>query len=268
MQMRGIKVCVMVVVLAACAEVTDPNEPLPIAVAVSPACTNCVIGPVTIEKTGSGVVSRTLNFVGDPRELHAVELTWQAPAGSLALVWFNGTKLATINGTGPNAAVRHFVVTVTGQDALRVLLEGATGSKLTVRVLTGFRTRADLTPLFVQYPGGGGSEGVSRDDPPGNTLSTTALVWSQVQTSVAVTFPPFFPVQYFWQDPANGHWHLIGTASFVVFDQGSNRLWRYFVNWDPNAPVPTNALVKVVAAGISANGLRAMTEPMQVDVRP
>jgi hypothetical protein len=259
---QGSAVSVMVAVLAGCAEVTDPNEALPIAEAVSPACADCTFGPVTIVKAGSGTVNRTLHFVANPSELHAVELTWQAPAGSVAIVWFNGSPLATIKGGGAGAAVRHFVVTVTRENAMRVKLEGAAGSQLIVRVLRGFDTTAGLDTLIVpDVP-------ISRDDPPGNVFLTIASLQSQVMTSTIVVTAPFFPVRYYWQHPTSGEWHVIGTASLSVFDQGSNRFWRYILHWDPSAPVPTNTLVKVLGAGIDASGVRAMTEPILLDIRP
>jgi hypothetical protein len=81
---------------------------------------------------------------------------------------------------------------------------------------------------------------------------------------VAMTVPsgtsnPFVRVEFYWQDPLNGRWNLIGTASFTTTDDSITRIWTYSYNWNVTGllqsdrrPLVNNA-VNLLAVGIHSS---------------
>jgi hypothetical protein len=80
---------------------------------------------------------------------------------------------------------------------------------------------------------------------------------------------PFTRVEFYYQDPTSGRYIKIGQAGAGVLNQTvTNRTWTYTFTWDPDATVPVNAALPVIAIAIDAQGDAVRTAGVTVNVAP
>jgi hypothetical protein len=93
--------------------------------------------------------------------------------------------------------------------------------------------------------------------PPSTVLSAT-------MTGPNSTFAnPFVRVEFYWQDPSNGRWNLIGNGTPAATDNTvtSTRTWTYTVTWtvtgillSNGAALNTGSPINLVAVGVHSSG--------------
>jgi hypothetical protein len=74
---------------------------------------------------------------------------------------------------------------------------------------------------------------------------------------------PFVRVEFYWQDPVNGRWNLIGNGSAAPSDNTvtATRTWTYTVTWTVTGlldsagdPLSDTGSINVVAVGVHSSG--------------
>jgi hypothetical protein len=94
------------------------------------------------------------------------------------------------------------------------------------------------------------------------TVNPQSTNLSATMTGPNATFAnPFVRVEFYWQDPSNGRWVLIGTGVPSASDNTvtSTRTWTYTVTWTVTGIVdatgaPVLGAVPIVAVGVHSSG--------------
>ena len=104
-----------------------------------------------------------------------------------------------------------------------------------------------------------------------------STVLSVTMTGPNATFGnPFTAVQFYYQDPVNTRWYLVGTGTASASDNTvtSTRTWTYSVTWtvtglkDSAGNPLVNPAVPLVAVGITSSGSAIISTgtPMTIDI--
>jgi hypothetical protein len=87
---------------------------------------------------------------------------------------------------------------------------------------------------------------------------------------------PFTQVQFYYQDPVNARWYLVGTGTPAATDNTvtSTRTWTYSFTWNVTGLTDSagnplvNAAVPLVAVGVHASGSAIISTgtPQTIDI--
>jgi Bacterial Ig-like domain (group 2) len=109
------------------------------------------------------------------------------------------------------------------------------------------------------------------------TTPPASTVLSATMSGPNATFAnPFVRVEFYYQDPVNARWYLIGTGTPSASDNTvtSTRTWTYSVTWtvtglkDSSGAALVNAAVNLVAVGVHSSGsaLISTGTPQTIDI--
>jgi hypothetical protein len=224
-------------------------------------------GATTIQSS-----SVTLGTYGVNELVGTAAGAWTIPAFMRAIESNGGAPLGRSSGAVSEAAtVRFDVADVAGNQSTTTLainaavqfpIPGAVPPLGTV-ASTIFAPPNALHGLFLHLaptPGTVCDQGASAcgsSPPPSTVLSAT-------MTGPNATFAnPFVRVEFYWQDPVNGRWNLIGNGSAAPSDNTvtATRTWTYTVTWTVTGlldsagdPLSDTGSINVVAVGVHSSG--------------